>query len=623
MAEEARDQIAEYFAAFQDQRKRLLEDQMTASYDAVKGKYDSASLRKWRKLEGHEWRSRVFVRLTKMKVTAAYSVVDDIMFQTGTLPWDIQPTPYSESAIGAPLPENVAKQRCDNMKEVIDDSFAEGKADKVFRRSFTELPMYGWSWIKGPILRRFKKLRFAWDIPDKELMGIKDFAPQDYLNHARHVSVVDEYIAPVIETPSVWWIFWDLEDQDPQKGQGIVDRRWYSEGMLRKLIDRPGYDKTQINAIIEKYGEAKKPKKGTTGGGDPWREQVPGINRVFSIGEFYGRIDAKYVEEEDVNQYKEGNEVEVVATLACIGTSVKSNDYYLIRKPIINRMPMHIRPLWMCPWEEPAHEPAGIGIAENIKDAQQMVNSMTRIFVDNKALSANVMSVRKSNALAPGQGMASFPGREFIVADNVERVSDAFMFVTIPDVGDGLLPGINLFERYADEASNLPKLLQGETARYNPKTAYEMSQLMQSANKAIGKSIKNIDDYQIEPVVEGHYWFFMATSEREEIKGDYTCKAGGFAQFGETIDKGNKAAQVLTYILSNELMLMVTKIQPVLYDFMKSRGYDPKEVLKTDAEIKQTIETVSQLQQLLNASGAAAPPEPTAPETEQATPYTQ
>ena len=623
MADEAKDQMAEYFAAFQDQRKRLLEEQMTASYDAFKGRYDSAVLKRWRTLEGLDWRSRVFVRLTKMKTTAAYSVVDDVLFQTGTLPWDIEPTPYSEVIRGVPLPEHVAKQRCDNMKEIITDSFAESKADKIFRQSLTELPLYGWSWIKGPILRRFKKLRFVWDIPDAERLGISHFKAQDYLEHARHVMLVDEYIAPVIETPSVWWVFWDLEDQNPQTGQGIVDRRWYSEGMLRKLADRPGYDKEEINKLIDKYGKEKTKKKGTTGTGDPWREQVPDINRVFAIGEFYGRIDAKYVEEEDVDQYKEGNEVEVIGTLACIGTSDKSKDYYLIRPPKINRMPMHIRPLWMCPWEEPAHEPAGVGIAENIKDAQQMVNSMTRIFIDNKALSANVMSVRKPHALAPGQGMASFPGREFIVADSVEKVSDAFMFVTVPDVGNSLLPGINLFERYADEASNLPKLLQGETARYNPKTAFEMSQLMQSANKAIGKSIKNIDDYQIEPVVEGHYWYFMATSEKEEIKGDYTCKAGGFAQFGETIDKGNKAAQVLTYILSNQLMLMVTKIQPVLYDFMKSRGYDPKDVLKTDKEIGQTMELITQMQQLMNATGGQEPPEPTPPETEQATQYTQ
>ena len=160
MADEARDQIVEYFAAFQTQRKHLLEDQMTASHDAYKGKYDSATLKKWRELEGHEWRSRVFVRLTKMKVVAWRSTVDDILFQNGTLPWDLEPTPFAEVEKGMPLPEDIAKERCGNMKEVIVDTLTEAKADRIYRQSLIELPLYGWSWIKGPILRKFRKLRF-------------------------------------------------------------------------------------------------------------------------------------------------------------------------------------------------------------------------------------------------------------------------------------------------------------------------------------------------------------------------------------------------------------------------------------------------------------------------------
>ena len=105
----------------------------------------------------------------------------------------------------------------------------------------------------------------------------------------------------------------------------------------------------------------------------------------------------------------------------------------------------------------------------------------------------------------------------------------------------------------------------------------------------------------------------MATSDREDIKGDFACKAGGFGAFVETIDKGNKAAQVLTYILSNQLMLMISKIQPVVRDFYKARGYDPDEILKTDEEIAQTMDLLNQLGAM---GGGAVPPEEEPPSPE-------
>jgi hypothetical protein len=594
MADEARDQIVEYFDAFRQQRDRILEEQMTASYDAYKGRYNSAVLKRWKKLEGYEWRSRVFVRATKMKCVAWRSTVDDIYFQSGGIPWDLEPTPYAEAARGMPLPQEIARERCDNMKMLIDDSLTEAKGDRVIRQSFVELPIYGWSWLKGPILRKIKRLRYNFDVPGNSLQ--LKYPPEMLMQYGRHMPQIEEYMAPVIETPSVWWVFWDLEDENPQTGQGIVDRRWYSEGMLAQLKDKKGYDSGKIDELIKKYGKKKRGKRGLAGGGDPWRENVPDINRVFAIGEWYGRIDAKYVKEEDKKDFMQGNEIEVVATFGAIGESKDAKDFVLIKPPKINRMPMQLRPLWMAQCEEGPHEPAGVGVAENIRDSQEMINSMTRIFIDNLALSSNVISIRKADALAPGEDMGLYPGAEKFVSENVDDVRKAIMFAEIPNVGAQLLPGLNLFERYMDEESNIPRILQGETARFNPKTAYEMSQLLQAANKAIGTSIKNIDDNQLERVIEAYYWYFMDTSDDEEIKGDFNCKAGGFNSFTETIDKGNRAAQVLTFALSNQLILLATNIEPVYRDFLKSRGYDPKDVMKTEEQIKQTLAAMENLQ---------------------------
>ncbi|MEM5785849.1 MAG: hypothetical protein AAGU11_00945, partial [Syntrophobacteraceae bacterium] len=92
---------------FKQERDNILEPIWRMSYDAFRGKFSSENLKRWKALEGHEWRSKIFVRLTKMKIISGVSTIEDIEFQGGSLPWEISPTPVPEDGSGLFLPPDI------------------------------------------------------------------------------------------------------------------------------------------------------------------------------------------------------------------------------------------------------------------------------------------------------------------------------------------------------------------------------------------------------------------------------------------------------------------------------------------------------------------------------------
>jgi hypothetical protein len=279
----------------------------------------------------------------------------------------------------------------------------------------------------------------------------------------------------------------------------------------------------------------------------------------------------------------------------------------VVRPPKENRLPMKKRPLWISRWEAGVHEPAGVGIPENMKDSQQMINSAYRRFIDNKSLAGNLMIAGKSGNLAPGVTPNPSPGKWIELADSVTDVRQALQWFAPPDISNGLLELINLAERFADEESNLPKILQGETATYQPKTAFEMSKLVQSANKTLSKIIRNKDLEHIEPYIQSLYVYYMIASPDENIKGDYTCHATGFNSFMDKQVKASTLLNIYTFALSNPLTAMMTELPDLYNEVMRSQ--DAERFVKKKDKFDMQAQTIIQaLTNNAQAQSMGAPP---------------
>ncbi|OGP82233.1 MAG: hypothetical protein A2Z08_08005 [Deltaproteobacteria bacterium RBG_16_54_11] len=552
------------YATLKTQRKNLLEDQMQASFDAFKGKYDSDQLTKWTASEMTKWRSKVFVRATKMKVVSAVASIEDIVLQGGSLPWDIHPTAQPQTTMPFLLDEKTIEKRCENMRKKIKDTIQETNAVRPFTNSITEQAIYGWSWLKFPVLKKYERIKFTAKLPQVPFI----YPDMDLAEYMRYFPSVEKFWLPSMSHPSVWDVFWDLEDFDPQGGQAIIQRIPVTPGMLRAITEeKPAfYDKAAVNTVIDKFKDASGAKEGV----NPYLKDLTELKRGIEIIEYSGRVDKSLLKKAGVETSdRQGNEREILCALAGAG-----GEYFMIRPPKENRLPMKRRPLWISRWEYGVHEPGGIGIPENMKDAQQMINSAYRRLIDNKSLAGNLMLAGKSSNLAPGVSPNPSPGKWIELAEHVQDVRSALQWFSPPDISDGLIDLINLAERFADEEANLPKILQGETAQYQPKTAFEMAQLLKSANKTLSKVIRNKDSEHIEPYIQSLYVYFMIADTDENIKGDYACHATGFNSFMDKQVRATSLLNLLTFALANKITAFMTEI-PALY----------REVFKTqDAE---------------------------------------
>jgi hypothetical protein len=139
------------------------------AYDAFRGDYTSDVLKRWKKLEGVEWRSRVFVRLTKIKVTTAISQIEDVYFQGNKVPFSITPTPVPSAYLsGATMDNQVAEMAANSMQDRIDDIFTQGNMQEQQSRSILEKAIYGMSVLKAPVIRSMQVPSYRIVVPGLE-----------------------------------------------------------------------------------------------------------------------------------------------------------------------------------------------------------------------------------------------------------------------------------------------------------------------------------------------------------------------------------------------------------------------------------------------------------------------
>jgi hypothetical protein len=584
--------VDDLFKWFKDERSNQLEPQMRRNYDAFRGRYDSAALKKWKATEGHGWRSRVFVRLTKQKVVTGFNQVMSIMLQEGKIPWDIQPSTMPMNQAGAVLDPAMAKERCDRMRLQIKSDFAHAKADRVFMSSGLEKSLYGFSWLRGPVLRPFNGMSVQFGIPGLNQLY---YSPELLQQFGRHTMTPNKIYRPVVENPGVWNVFWDLENPDHNKGHGVVVRDMMSKGRFLALADVNGYDKAAINQIADEFRSEDDASGEDDDSFGPDREKFNKRKRIIPVYTFYGRVPRKYLigyEGKAKTQIrglssKNDREVEIFCVVA------KAKNARIIRKPVINPFPY--RNLYMAKWEDLPLEAGGVGIPENIEDSQMIINGLTRSMLDNKALSSNLLLAWNPRRFAPGQNKTLYPGKTFEVEEGAEDVRKALDFFSPPDNTRGTPDMINLFRELADHESGISRNMEGQVDSKDRRTAYEMSKLAEGGNKMIGGTIRNTDEGHTEPIVSGHYHYHMVTNPDEGMKGDFSPVATGYQTFLDRSKRSQDILSLLQLSLSTQFTAQFTKVLPFLREMARTRDLDPDKFYPSDKELKEEADDVAKL----------------------------
>ena len=630
------------FKAASDKRQDD-EDRWLQAYHNYRGKY-------YKNIQFTEReKSRVFVKVTKTKVLAAYGQIIDVLFGTGKFPLiiqetkvpegiaeyahmnpmkekmgdeNMQPTPgiegnmdytpgeqmaepnmglgfpgdgnnlapgatfdsvqdnflgglkekYEEAELSegpAKLPEfpqiKPAQIAARQLNKLIEDQLDESNANVILRNSIFESCLLGTGIIKGPFT--FNKTLHRYNLSGNG--NAREYAPE-------FVKV------PRIEFCSVWDFYPDPNARSMDECEYVIHRHRLNRQQFKDLINRPFFSKEKIEECLQMGGNYTK---------QSWETDLDLENNTYGdiekyryeVLEYWGTIDALTAREYglEIDSAIEDNQDIQVNVWTVRGKVIR-----IVENPF---KPFRI-PYQAFNYEKNPYQFFGIGVPENMDDAQSIMNGHARMAIDNLALAGNLVFDIDESALVNNQSMEVFPGKIFKRQAGVP--GQAIYGIKFPNTAPENMQMFDKFRQLADESTGIPSYSHGQTGVQSmTRTASGMSMLMGAASLNIKTVIKNIDDSLIKPLGESMFQWNMQFYEGElPIIGDFEIKATGSSSLMRKEVRSQRLTMFLQTIQNPQIAPFV-RISEVIKELAYSLDLDPDEILnsKDEAEIHAKI----------------------------------
>ena len=620
--------LTDVFQEYKDARKET-ENEWLKDLRQFMGQYEAEVLAR---LNESGARSKVFVGLTRTKVMAAYSRMIDLLFQYGDVYFAIHPTPIPqlspiqamnmrqmamEQVVAASqgmdpaLNEDLIMQRmqelegefleaekkiaeaaAEEMTEQIKDQLIESKAEMKLKESILESCIFGSGAVKAGTIRIDRAQSYS-QVMDPQT-GQQGFALTQI-----------EKVMPEVESVSIFDLYPDPYCTTLDDCEGLFRRHVLTRKQFRDLADLPNFDGEMIRYLIK-----------TNRGGNHTEEEherdrrrIAGINEHaeshrFEVLEYWGTIDGHELEEHGIELPEEADLSDDYSVCVWIcGSKVLK----VMLNPIAGyKMPYHI-----FPYERSPHQFWGTGVPRMMRDSQVTMNAATRIWLDNLALSSGPMVEVNTDLLAAGEDPTDIhPWRVWLREGGDGSMPAVRWYQPIANA-NGLNQIVELFRRFADETTSLPSYTHGEQSRSLNKTATGMSMLMSAANIALKSTIKNIDDFLLEPMIEALFHFNMEFGTNEKAKGDLKVVPRASTALVQKEVQSQRLLQFLS-LVSNPMDLALVDRPQLLRDIAKSMEIDPDEIIKSE-EVIRAEQQALQNQALAQASAGGPMAEASGP----------
>ena len=518
------------------QAKKPMENVMLSAMRQRNGEYEADKLRQIQDQGGSE----VYMMITEVRCRAAESWLRDILLDTGSPPWDLQTTPIPdlspqqektiqdifankvlkvvESTGQAPnvseieeIKETVsqdyrfkvlqeAQNRADRMKIKISDQFAEGGWAESFNDFITDLVTFPCAFLKGPVIRRQRKLGWSTDEfgdvyaePDEEL------APE-----FERIDPFNMYPEPGITNIDEGYIF---------------QHHPLSRMELSELIGVPGYDEDAIRDLLNVGNATSWVNEDVSLMKDEQERKYHSFDRpteVYDALEFWGKVSGKMLVEWGLDDNDIPDEAqEYDANVWVVG------DYII--KAVLNYDPLGEKPYCKTSFIKTPGSFWGKGIPEIIDDIQNICNASARALVNNMGISSGPQVEVNLERIPPNEDITQMhPWKIWQVTnDPLGSSSPAVKFTQPDDNASTLMAVYEKFSKLADDHSGIPSYVSGDISVGGAgRTASGLSMLMGSAGKGIRQVVMHIDSDIIKPVVNRQFIYNMRYDEDQTIKGD-------------------------------------------------------------------------------------------------------
>ena len=206
---------------------------------------------------------------------------------------------------------------------------------------------------------------------------------------------------PRIEFVSIWDFFADPNATTMDEAEYIFHRHRLNRSQLRALGKMPYFDRDAIreclnmgpNYVEQDYEHELRDEDGA---------MDYGLGQ-YEVLEYWGVMDAEYAREVGMELPEDVDDLDEVQINAWI-----SNGKLL--RAVVNPFTPFRVPYQAFPYEKNPYSFFGIGVAENMDDSQQIMNGHARMAIDNLALSGSLVFDVDETALVGGQSMEVYPG---------------------------------------------------------------------------------------------------------------------------------------------------------------------------------------------------------------------
>ena len=578
-------------------------------------------------------KSRVFVKVTKTKVLAAYGQLVDVLFANNTFPLTVEPTT---------LPEGVAESvHFDPQDKTAEEQTPELQSPYGYRGDGKDLPP-GATYRElmdrlGPLNNKLSDIKNLKEGPGvtptavtfnpalvaAKMMEKKIHDQLEESNATKQLrsaafecalfgtgvmkgpfAVDKEYpnwdesgvYTPTIKTVpqsshvSIWNFYWDPDAINMDEAAYVVERHKLSRSQLRGLKKRPMFRHNVIEDVVT-TGESYVKKYWEDDLSD--YETNTSVNR-FEVLEYWGVIDKELLERNEVAIPKDFEDADELQANIWICNN------RIIRLVLNPFKPSRI-PYYAVPYELNPYSLAGVGVAENMDDSQTLMNGFMRMAVDNAVLSGNLIFEVDETNLVPGQDMSVYPGKIFRRQGGAP--GQAIFGTKFPNVSQ---ENMQLFDKarvLADESTGMPSFAHGQTGVAGVgRTASGISMLMNAAAGGIKTVVKNIDDYLLRPLGEAFFSFNMQFDFDPNIRGDLEVKARGTESLMANEVRSQRLMQFLQ-IASQPSLMPFAKFPYIIREIAKSMDLDPDKVTNN-------LEEAARQAMLLQQNAPPAPPMP-------------
>ena len=379
---------------------------------------------------------------------------------------------------------------------------------------------------------------------------------------------------PRIEFVSLWDFFPDPSATNMDETEYIFHRHKLNRTQLRSLGKMPYFDKEAIrkcltmgpNYIEKDYEHELRDE-------DISDEFGSG---QFEVLEYWGVMDAEYAREVGMDISEDVDDLDEVQINAWI-----CNDQLL--RSVVNPFTPFRVPYQAFPYERNPYSFFGIGVAENMDDSQQIMNGHARMAIDNLALSGSLVFDVDETALVGGQNMEIYPGKVFKRQAGVP--GQAIHGLKFPNTSTENMMMFDRFRQLADEQAGIRSYSHGQTGVQSmTRTASGMSMLLGAASLNIKTVIKNLDDFLLKPLGESYFQWNMQFLEKNlGMIGDLEIKATGTNSLMQKEVRSQRLTMFLQTV-QNPAIAPFVKMNKLISELAYSLDLDPDELLNDPEE---------------------------------------